>query len=291
MLKPINPECEGMILDTELRLTRSNNCYFCALMKRGVKFLLSLMTIVFLQSCISYKKNLILRSDQAKFPEASLKTNDSLDYKLRVSDVIYVEVNRLYLGDEVYALGDHVRSQITGQQLNPYIMGLPINENGVLTIPLIGDFNAIGLTLDELTEQITQQAKQVYSTVSVKTFLLTQNITVLGEVPRSGRFQYYTENISIFDAIALAGGFTDFSDRENVKIIRDQGETTEILHVNLNDLSHLDASKLMLQNNDVLVLSPQKRKRLVTNNNFNVVLSSVTVLVTVLSLLISLNSR
>lgn len=232
-----------------------------------------------------------MRTEEANFPEATVEVNESQDYKLRVSDVIYVEVNRLYMGDEAYVLGDHVRTQMMGQQLNPYIIGLPINEKGVLTIPLIGDFNAMGLTLDELNEQITNQAKQVYSTVSVKTFLLTQNITVLGEVPRSGRFQYYTENINIFDAIALAGGFTDFSDRENVKIIRDQGGTTEILHVNLNDLNHFDASKLMLQNNDVLVLSPQKRKRLVTNNNFSVVLSSVTVLVTVLSLLISLNSR
>lgn len=100
--------------------------------------------------------------------------------------------------------------------------------------------------------------------MAVKVFLLTQNITVIGEVFRGGRFQYYTEQLNVFEAIGLAGGFTDFSDRENVKILRDHGDSTEVFHVNLADLDGFNPNMYRLQNNDVVVINAQRRKRLVT---------------------------
>lgn len=259
-------------------------------MKKGLKYLTFLVLLAALSSCASYKKNLILKTTSENFPSKNLST-PNLEYKLQNSDIVYVEIDRLYMGDEAYTISDHLSKQIRAQQTNPYLMGIPLDVSGKISIPLIGEVVASGLTIDELDSVIQIKASEVYSTVSVKVFLLTQNVTVIGEVAKSGRYQYYTENLNLFDAIGLAGGFTSFSDLENIKILREIDDSTKVFHVNLSELNSFDPNLFHLRNNDVLIISAQKRKRLVTNNNFGALLSSITVIVTVLSLVISLNSK
>ncbi|NQV54017.1 MAG: polysaccharide biosynthesis/export family protein [Flavobacteriales bacterium] len=258
-------------------------------MKNWVRFLVFAMLPLMVSSCISYKKSLVLKGEESLFLDAKVSTPETT-YVLQTSDVVFIEIDRLVMGDEMYTMADHLNSQLRAQQMNPYVAGNPIKENGKLDVPLVGEVQAAGLTIDELNQSILAAAQKVYSTAAVKVFLLTQNITVMGEVPRSGRFSYYTERINIFDAVAMAGGFTDFSDRGEIKILREEGGETKVIHVDLATLTDFEGQYFYLKSNDVVLVSPQKRKRWVANNNFGAVLSSITVAVTVLSLVISLNS-
>lgn len=258
-------------------------------MKSGWKILFFGLMLITVSSCISYKKNLVFKGEDSLFEDALIQT-PTPEYRLRTNDVVYVEVARLYMGDEAYTMGDHLNSQVRAQILNPYIIGNPVGGDGFLDVPMVGRVEALDKTIDELNQEVSARASELYASSSVKLFLLTQNVTVIGEVPRSGRFQYYTEYINLFDAIALAGGLTDFSDRANIKILREEGDNTRVIHVDLSTLESFNGEGFKLQTNDVVVVSPQKRKRWVANNNFGVVLSSVTVVVTVLSLLISINN-
>lgn len=257
-------------------------------MKIALRIALFVLIVAGLSSCVSYEKSLLLKSEIENFPDYSV-AHKCEPYKLQKGDVVYVEISKLMMGDEPYTMADHVSGQIRNSQLNPNLIGSPIAENGRIYVPLLGDFEAAGKTVDQLSESIRLEAIKMYSTSSVKVFLLTQYISVLGEVNKPGRYQYFTENLSVLEAIALAGGFTPYTDLNEIKIITTTDTNTVIEHIDLSKLSAIESNSMYLSNNAVILISPQKRKRFITNNSFGTVLSSITVAVTVLSLVISLN--
>lgn len=114
---------------------------------RGILFKCALWLILasVATSCISYKKNLILKKDSEFFPNAELNTPVQA-YKLQTNDVVYVEIERLYMGDEAYTIANHLKSGLNAQMMNPYIVGYPIGMDGALQLPLVGEIQAEGMT-------------------------------------------------------------------------------------------------------------------------------------------------
>src|SRR5262245_43736434 len=98
-----------------------------------------------------------------------------------------------------------------------------IRPDGLISMPLIGDIRAAGLTADALAQQITERLKQYFATtpsvsVSVKT-INSYSVFVLGEVVRPGKYQLKSY-ITVLQAISTAGGFTDYAKRNKLQILR-----------------------------------------------------------------------
>jgi len=98
-----------------------------------------------------------------------------------------------------------------------------IRPDGLISMPLIGDIQAAGLTADALAHQITERLKQYFATtpsvsVSVKT-INSYSVFVMGEVAKPGKYQFKSY-ITVLQAISTAGGFTDYAKRNKLKIVR-----------------------------------------------------------------------
>jgi polysaccharide export outer membrane protein len=98
-----------------------------------------------------------------------------------------------------------------------------IRPDGLISLPLIGDIQAAGLTADALAQRITERLKQYFATtpsvsVSVKT-INSYKVFVLGEVAKPGRYQLKSY-ITVLQAISTAGGFTDYAKRNKLQIVR-----------------------------------------------------------------------
>ena len=97
-----------------------------------------------------------------------------------------------------------------------------IRPDGRVALPLAGELRASGRTTQELQERITSRLQE-YLDLPVVTVMVKEinspQISVLGEVRRPGRYRV-TERVTILDAIALGGGFTEFADRSAVVVIR-----------------------------------------------------------------------
>jgi polysaccharide export outer membrane protein len=101
-----------------------------------------------------------------------------------------------------------------------------IRPDGTITMPLVGDLKAVGLTPTQLRDQIkTKLANYVKLsgagnevTVAVKTWN-SYRFTVNGEVSRPGVYTS-TNWLQVSDAIALAGGPTRFGDRDSIVLLR-----------------------------------------------------------------------
>jgi polysaccharide export outer membrane protein len=98
-----------------------------------------------------------------------------------------------------------------------------VRPDGLISMPIIGDVQAAGLTADALAQRIAERLKQYLATtpsvsVSVKE-LNSYSIFVLGEVTKPGKFQLKSY-VTVLQAISMAGGFTDYAKKNKVQVLR-----------------------------------------------------------------------
>ena len=115
--------------------------------------------------------------------------------------------------------GDQVRVIVFGEESlsNEFV----VDGEGAISMPLIGEVDAAGLTLQELRTRIELQLAEGYLTdprVSAEV-LNYRPFYILGEVETSGEFPY-TDGLTVINAVARAGGFTYRANTRRVFIKR-----------------------------------------------------------------------
>ena len=97
-----------------------------------------------------------------------------------------------------------------------------VRPDGKITMPLIGDMNAAGMTPIQLTKELTEKLSNYVNrpdvTVTVQE-VRSKKYYVDGEVSRPGEFPLITPT-KILEAISKAGGFKEFADQKHVSILR-----------------------------------------------------------------------
>jgi polysaccharide biosynthesis/export protein len=97
-----------------------------------------------------------------------------------------------------------------------------VRPDGKITMPLIKDLQAEGLTPERLGAQIKEALSQFNRDPEVTVTVMAVNsksFTVSGKVNKVGRWPLVTP-IRVFDAIGLAGGFQDFANEKDIQIVR-----------------------------------------------------------------------
>ncbi|MEK6801989.1 MAG: polysaccharide biosynthesis/export family protein [Nitrospirota bacterium] len=100
-----------------------------------------------------------------------------------------------------------------------------VRPDGLISMPLIGDVQASGLTADGLAHRITERLKQFVASspavsVSVKE-LNSYSIFVLGEVTRPGKYQAKSY-VTLLQAISMGGGFTEYAKKNKLQVVRNR---------------------------------------------------------------------
>ena len=153
------------------------------------------------------------------------------------------------------AAGDKLRIEVyKDAQLS---QSLQIRPDGKITLPLVGDVAAAGHTSVELRDAISASLKE-YITNPVVTVIVTeaspQVVYVTGEVNKPGALTLAGQ-MSILQALAMAGGFTDFADKKNILIKRRTAKGMETLKFNYkNALADDTKEPLQLQAGDTVVV-------------------------------------
>jgi polysaccharide biosynthesis/export protein len=106
---------------------------------------------------------------------------------------------------------------------------VPVRQDGMISVPLIDDVQAEGLTPEELKQVITRALSEFVTAPDV-TVIVTQTnsrfVSVIGAVARPARVPL-TTNLRVLEAIAFVGGFNTFADKGNVRIVRRSQDGTE----------------------------------------------------------------
>jgi polysaccharide export outer membrane protein len=132
--------------------------------------------------------------------------------------------------------GDKLRIEVyKDAQLS---QSLQIRPDGKVTLPLVGDVAAAGRTSMELREAISESLKE-YITNPVVTVIVTETtpqlVYIQGEVNKPGALTLVNGRMSILQALAMAGGFTDFANKKDIRVIRKAATGMQTLKFNYKD--------------------------------------------------------
>lgn len=108
-----------------------------------------------------------------------------------------------------------------------------VRPDGKISLPLIGDIQAAGLTPNQLKNYIEKRLKDYQELPTVTVIVSEINsyyIYILGEVRSPGRYQLKS-NISVLQAVTLAGGFTNWASPNSMVVLRRNGEKEEKIKV------------------------------------------------------------
>ena len=101
---------------------------------------------------------------------------------------------------------------------------VPVRSDGMISVPLLDDLQAAGLTPQELKAVVTRELGEFVTAPDITIIILQMNsrfVSVIGEVMRPMRIPL-TQDLRVVEAITQAGGYTTFADKSDVRIIRRQ---------------------------------------------------------------------
>mgnify|MGYP001246431678 CR=1 FL=1 len=247
-------------------------------MRADIRLTLFITFLVFiLSSCITNRDLEYIRSNKEI---NNIKVNKQ-DYRLQIGDLISVQISTTTEQQHDFFNKEKTyNSQLMMQ--NPYMYGYLIKEDGNLYLPSFGVVKAEGFTLRELENVIKQIAISYFEQPVVKLNIVNFEISVLGEVNNPGTFTIVNPKVNILYALSLAGDMTQFGNRDQVKIIRNENKLNRVFYVDLTNQEVLNNSDFMLQPNDIIYVAPLRKKFYAFNNITNLVsmaLSAVTLYV------------
>lgn len=146
--------------------------------------------------------------------------------------------------------GDKLRIEVyKDPQLS---QSLQVRPDGKITLPLAGDIAAAGFTPLELRDAIAKSLTTYINNPTVTVIVVETEppvVYVMGEVNNPGPYPIRGQ-VSVIQALAMAGGFRDFANTKNINIRRG----TELLKFNYKDAVKGEAKAMLVQPGDTIIV-------------------------------------
>jgi polysaccharide export outer membrane protein len=130
-----------------------------------------------------------------------------------------------------------------------------VRPDGKISLPLLNDVQAAGLTTLELRDVLTAKLKEFIPNPEVSVIvseIRSLKVSVIGEVTRPGRYELKSW-ATVLDALALAGGFTQYASRSRIVILQTEGKTMKRIPFNYNKVAG-DQENFYLRNGDIVLV-------------------------------------
>ena len=229
------------------------------------KSIIGLMLIILLvfTACVPIN-DLIYLQDKGKSNNESVSKVEIKPYRLQTNDIINVTIKAI---DpklvEIFSLSNSQSQQLVSQEYL-YFNGYSVDDHGNIRIPVLGEINVLGFTLEEARIKIENQLLQEYlkkeSGVFVTVKLAGFRYTINGEVTSTGTKVIFQDKVNVMEAIANAGDITITGDRKDIKIIRQFPQGSETFSIDLTDKNAVNSPCYFLQPNDYIYVKPLKQK-------------------------------
>jgi len=125
-------------------------------------------------------------------------------------------------GDSEFRLGPDDVIEVSVYQDKELNRTVPVRPDGKISLPLIGEMPASGKTATDLQKEISLRLKQFVADPTVTVVVKEVNspkVSVLGEVKNPGMYKI-KDRATLLDAIALAGGLTEYAKKNKIVVIR-----------------------------------------------------------------------
>ncbi|HVX52675.1 MAG TPA: polysaccharide biosynthesis/export family protein [Chitinophagaceae bacterium] len=232
-----------------------------------------LFIVFFFTSCKTYK-NIPYFQDLSDSARISVLKAPYQDLRIQPDDILSITIQTVdpagnavfnqaspstYVSQNPSAINGSLSASAAASVSQP-LGGYLVNKQGDIDLPMLGTFHVAGLTTLAAQDSIAQRTALYYKSPTVLVRFSNFKVTVLGEVNRPGSYVIPNERVTIFDALGLAGDLTIFGKRENVLLVRDSANQSQLVRLNLNSKDIVSSSYFYLRQNDVLYIEPLKEK-------------------------------
>lgn len=218
--------------------------------------------------------------------EYRLQNYDIVEINIKTSSVELNEFFEIFTGTEnnmAMNMGQ------TGGDLF-FMNGYTLDDKGQVEIPLLGKVTLLGLTTEEAKNLIHKQVQQYVpdDNYFVRVRLGGVRFSAIGEFTVPGKRTILQNRVTIFEAIASAGDMTTIAKRDEVILLRQYPDGSQVHKINLNDRNLLSSEFYFIQPNDVLYAEPLKVRELGAGTNFIQTLALITSTVSTVALILTL---
>lgn len=255
-------------------------------MSRLVFYILYLASCLFLSSCYYNKRLVYLQNKDYVSLKPILAENKKSVYHLQPADILSVQIKSPNETVETSAIFNLSPRQ-NGMFASPgslFLEGYIIDVKGNILMPVLGEIEVKGLTLEEARNKIQEYAVKYLNKPTVIVKLTNFKVTVLGEVKNPGYYYVYNNTITVLEALGLAGDLTPVASRKNIKLIRAVPTGSQVILLDLTDPKLLNSDYFYLLPGDVLYVQPLSARSKKSNLEItSVIFSGITALVLILS--------
>jgi polysaccharide export outer membrane protein len=229
--------------------------------KKG-RFLLVILSVggLILSSCGSsqnavYFSNLDTAAKIVQIPKAEYK-----EPIIQTDDILTINVQSLGLDAFTAPQTPVSVASVSSASPGNTITGYLVNKSGNVEVPMLGVVKLAGLTTSEAIEVIRTKSTQFFKEPTVQVRFANYKITVLGEVLKPATYTVPSEKVTVLDAISMAGDLTVYGKRNNIMLMRDNGDKKDVVRLDLNSTSLINSPYFYLKQNDVIYIEPTKAK-------------------------------
>lgn len=235
-------------------------------------------------SCIPVKDLWYLQDKNNSGEQNTVAAVESKPYRLQVNDVLSINIKAI--DPKLVSIFNTTENTVTGKSESAlYFDGFTVDDHGNIRMPILGEINVIGYTLEEvrgiiekkLLEEYFKSEANIFVTVKLAGFRYTIN----GEVGSTGTKTLFQAHVNVLEAVANAGDITTVGNRKAVMIIRQTPTGVQMNEIDLTDANVMKSPYYYLQPNDYIYVKPLRQKTWGTGQTG---IQSIGTIITLLSL-------
>lgn len=178
----------------------------------------------------------------------------------------------------------------------PYI----VDKNGDIDFPVLGKLRVAGMTREEIAETVKNLlvSNQLLKDAVVTCEVTNHYVNILGDVRTPGRIQIEKDAMTIVEALARCGDLNITGERQDVVVIRKDGNNQKVYRLDLTSAEDVYGSEaFFLQPDDVVYVNPNDTKQRTARPEGNswqtpaIYVSLTSILLTVTNLIISITRK
>jgi polysaccharide export outer membrane protein len=236
-------------------------------MEMNYKILLSLVCAgLFFTSCVPTKDLIYLQTKDQSETIAPIAASASKPYRLQVNDIVRISIKTIDPKmSEIFSPSSvQVPSGTDKSEQGLYFDGFTVDDHGNIRMPILGEVNVIGYTLEELRKIIEKKLLEEYFNKEANIFVTAKlaglRFTINGEIASPGIKTVFQEKLNILEAVAHSGDITITGDRKAVTVMRQTPAGLEMHDIDLTDIKATQSPYFYVQPNDYIYIKPLPQK-------------------------------
>lgn len=239
-----------------------------------------------LTGCIPQKEYVLLqdKSTDKDYQNPFNELDNITDkYFLQPNDYLFINVSTP--DPKISEFYNQMAGSNMNNQRNQNFFYYQIDDSLNIDFPYVGLINLKGCNVRMGKEKVEKALEPFLKEYNLTFKLASNTFTALGEFRKQGVITMQKEQVTIFEAVAMAGGVTPFGKKRKLQLIRQMPDGPVTYQIDLTDKNIVNSEYYYIYPNDMMYVRPMKAKQLGIGESF-----SIGIITTILALYLTVQS-